>query len=442
MKNLRFSRKKILVTAVCTFYILILVLRWPGIGGEDVANARKNYNSNERGDFWGGISSIIYGNIPNYLVNWETWLLIFQLTSTATGFIIILLTEKKPTTRATAFSILILNYLFLCFAAQNTRDGLMTSFVILGCAILNLKREKDIGSSKLGFLLLLIGVSFRPWLGPVMFLIFLMFSPGYRKKIKLFLVLIAFLALPSFLNLSITSLGDFDRQYPEQQVFLMDAAGIFCSTTSSDTAKIAAAAISEYYLTHEMPLNLCNLYRVDSWVSLAKETDLIGSVNDSEFALIQSNEQIKYNKVRNLWIELIMSDPISYLQNKFNQFWNFSISSDSRVFSIADSRLIGLKQILSFVTIPFEFFRAIHLISILPTSILFNCAMIFIHRKNSVASLVQNPTFRLGNCALFGWLLISTFAYIGNNGRYGYLICGIVLLRLCIFKIRDESKNE
>ena len=68
----------IFVLSITTFFLQI-----PSFYGEDIVNARNNYLTGNKTDFWGGASTVAYSFIPDLGFRWQIWLAAFQIVLTS-----------------------------------------------------------------------------------------------------------------------------------------------------------------------------------------------------------------------------------------------------------------------------------------------------------------------------------------------------------------------
>ena len=66
IKAIQKSFWPIYVLATATFF-----LQLPFLFGEDITNARNNYLTGAKTDFWGGTSTLIYSHVPNIGFIWQ-----------------------------------------------------------------------------------------------------------------------------------------------------------------------------------------------------------------------------------------------------------------------------------------------------------------------------------------------------------------------------------
>ena len=76
-------RVQIYFLAATTFIIQLSTFQ-----GEDIVNARLNYLTGAKTDFWGGASTLVYAHIPSLGIKWQIWLAAAQICCTAAGLIL------------------------------------------------------------------------------------------------------------------------------------------------------------------------------------------------------------------------------------------------------------------------------------------------------------------------------------------------------------------
>jgi hypothetical protein len=162
----------------------------------------------------------------------------------------------------------------------------------------------------------------------------------------------------------------------------------------------------------------------------------------TDFWLIQVGESNKYEELQKSWISLIISDPISYFQNKILFIGKLIIGSDSRKVSLF-TNTSPLEIIETTFKLPYEMAITLHLYSIL---LCFVILMIYPFRrflKESKENLILDGTLLTIFASLLAWSWLSAIAYIGSNGRYTYSISILCLvIYLSHLNISDKPHNE
>ena len=135
-----------------------------------------------------------------------------------------------------------------------------------------------------------------------------------------------------------------EKSFPQQQVMLMDVAATYCYTTNTQTGERAARVIQNFSDDPNYKSFVCQLYRPDTWLSLTKSINTSSSGFEADFKLIQPGNVKQYEELESRWLEIIIKDPVTYIQNKVLFASKLLIGSDSRNISIlnAESTLILL----------------------------------------------------------------------------------------------------
>ena len=430
-------------TVIAVLAVLTFLTQISNFYGEDIVNARANFLHGSRTDFWGGISSFVYGNIPNIWPRWQIWLALFQIL--ATWVALKKLYPVKIENRLYAILQATISYLTLMFAAQMTRDGLMFALLLLGVAIFRerFNQQPSIKTLAAATLLISFGLSFRPWMAISIIPILLILSQREKltaSRIVTTLIVITVIITPIALEVGAAKLLKLVRSYPEQQVMLMDTAASFCYTNNLETGEKAKKLFKHFTSDADYPQYACQLFRTDTWLSLTNGGNASSKDLKPKFWLIKEGDVNNYNNVRDSWIKLILSDPVTYIQNKLLFAQRLMIASDSRSFELfsANSKVQKFSSIYKF---PYEIVISAHLLSI------FGCLLILIafpivRMFKSGNSFISINSFTLGIMAsLLLWTACSVVAFIGSNGRYTYTIT-LLAFSLCLAQWSWRSETS
>ncbi len=431
------------ITKVNAFHVLGLLtflLQIHTFFGEDIVNARNNYLTGAKTDFWGGMSTLVYAHIPSIGVRWQIWLALFQITITIIGLnkLISLKNHSKPS----LIIRILLAYSSLVFSSQMTRDGLMFSLVTFGLALLKEAFQESYPSKKFIFasIFLISGMAFRPWLSISILPVVVLLSRHSKKTISRtagVLALFAISVVPLVSEIAITKSLKLAKSYPEQQVMIMDIAASYCYTNNSSTGARAKSALQLFSSDKDYPGTACQLYRPDTWLSLTKTGNSSSEGITSDFWLIEAGDSIKYEKARSLWMKMILRDPVTYVQNKIIFGGKLLIGSDSRSFSFLNEKEFK-RKLLALYKLPYDLAITFHLFSLLATVIFLLVGPISLYRKDKSRLLVVGGERLLLFLSLLVWLGLSSIAYIGSNGRYTYTITIITLILL----ISSQNENK
>jgi hypothetical protein len=433
------AKKKQHFTYHNTVLILLLCFtglsRFPAKDGEDIVNARENLASIEPIDFWGGTSSLIYGYFPNVYFDWRTLLVGFQLIAVYVGLRMLGL---QLDSKLKKWLFLPMCYLFFVFGAQTTRDGLLFSFVILALGFMG----KALQTSQrlhmyFGIVCLILGSSLRPWmaLGFSPFLAYYLFRFGL-PKVRVVLAILGLVVTPIALDQSSVAFLELKPSYPQQQVMIMDLTSSYCWSNNASTSANSLIALTQFTSDESFGENICNLYRADTWVSLTKSIYPSSShIDDPDFFLIPPEDEESYSIVEGIWLQNIVSDPITYLQNKLTFMSKLLVGSDTRGFRyFAEVNVFKKSQGLYFFV--YDLVITLHLISIGALYLMILLLMYFrkIPHKNRDFQITTEMIICLIGASI--WLFLSSIAYIGSNGRYTYTI---TLLSMAFLMKEEKS---
>lgn len=419
--------------------ILTFLLQLRNFQGEDIVNARNNYLSGAKTDFWGGASTLIYSHVPSIGMKWQIWLALAQVIFTVTG----LRSFFKSNPRKKSFHIasIVVIYSALVLGSQMTRDGLLLSLLILGFGLLQLKSSR-IAPRLLTLIsvgILITAMSIRPWMSlavcPLLFYILT------HQKMKLHVVVVAIVGLatmPALLDLGAAKILFLKESYPQQQVMMMDLAATHCYSNNENSTKVAKEGLSLFTSDPKYFDQLCEIYRPDTWESLTMAGHAASKGLVTDFWLIEVGDSKKYEELQSAWISLIISDPISYFQNKILFVGKLIIGSDSRKVSLLSGSSL-VEKIETVFKIPFEIAITLHLFSILSCFVLLMILPFWRFWKEGREKLILDSLLISVFFSLVFWSWLSAIAYIGSNGRYTY---SISILGLIIYLSHLNSSEE
>ena len=435
------------------------ILSWDGkYEGGDIAGARRSFRGQNPIDLWGGFNGFFYGNIPNYIFPWGLWLLILQMICTTTGLILIS-KHVKLINKTRHLLFFILSYLVLSFSGYLTRDSTMTSLYILGCGLIlfsnNLlkTREKVIFISGTSFIVL--AVAFRPWLFfaallPVIFL--------RKLNFKILIFTIILIVSPLCIDKLSYLTTDYKRVYPELQVIISDLASMTCLSSTDEVREKGTELLNRFIHTSYSTGEICGDFRLNTWQSVGS-----WSLNPSEIGLeafkdassryskilISSDMTANnYTEIKNSWLNFITKNPKDYLQIKSIQANQLMISGDT--FGL---RILNAETLKNFVAglyfIPFDTVISLHLLSPILTLLIGLAIIILRLSKITIDKLIKTWEIVFSFLFLFCWVLTTSIAYIGDNGRYTYLSSFIFyififlgLSRITIFPTEAEIVHK
>ena len=432
------------VNSVFILSVAALFMQIPSFYGEDIVNARNNYLDGPRTDFWGGISTLIYAHVPDSGFSWQIWLAIFQITLTS-----IALKKTLPrvfhTKRKNIIKYVAI-YSALTFGSQMTRDGLMFSLLIFGFATLNsiLNKHRPIKLIVWPIFIICLAMSFRPWLSiailPLIMMILKVYKIRFVRWATAGLVISITLTPLAFEYLAAKSLR-LEKSFPQQQVMLMDVAATYCYTTNTKTGERASRVIQNFSNDPNYKSFVCQLYRPDTWLSLTKSINTSSSGFDVDFKLIQTGNVKQYDELESKWLEIIIKDPVTYIQNKMLFASKLLIGSDSRNITIlsaesTSTRIFGIYKFAYDIAITlhlFSLFVCILILFLIPTKR-------YLKNRNEGLNIDQYTIHILSSILI--WNTLSAIAYIGSNGRYTYALSLLSLVLYLSHKGQQQVKND
>lgn len=429
------------------------VSSWDGsYEGGDIAAARRSYLGNSPIDIWGAFSGYFYGNLPDSILSWGAWLTGLHLFCSITGlFLIYIYIEKNNV--IFYFYYLLLSYVLLVFSCTLTRDSTMTSLYIFGLGLIfsakNRVRNHKVILFSAGTIAIIVSISFRPWLFFTTLIPIFFINAKIHKK----LIFALFLMISPFVldKLAYTT-AEFNKVHPELQVITLDVAYMSCLSNDDVIRKEGTNLLNFISQSNYSNLDICENFRLNTWQSVGKWSitrQELGTIYDSnnvsksKIILATSMSDEKYNQIRNKWIAYVLTNPKDYLQIKIIQFSQILVVGDTfgfRVFKELDQEI----QILKLFLLPYDFLISFHLLSPLFT-LFFGLMIISIrYRYLNLNFIFFKTNLHIAYLFLTIWTLITTVAYIGDNGRYLYLSTFVfhVLLILSLPKLENELLNQ
>ena len=153
----------------------------------------------------------------------------------------------------------------------------------------------------------------------------------------------------------------------------------------------------------------------------------------------------KYNEIQNSWLSFIAKFPKDYLQIKSIQLNQLMISGDT--FGLRIIYASTFKEYMSGIFfIPFDTVISLHLLSPALTFLFGIIIVILSLSRVTIYRLISTREIVFSFLFLSCWILATSIAYIGDNGRYTYLSSFIfyIFLFLGISRITNfpsEVKN-
>ena len=444
--NLAWHRKSLVLFFLILSVPLNAAINWNNNAGEDITTSRINFLSSDRNNFLGAFAGLFYGSIPEVLITWWQSLLLLQGLLTLAGLLLLFEHEIRNASIRRVSLICGLAYVFVFLGMAPTRDGAMISFAIFGIGLIQKPKAKQ-ALVGIGIVAILISFSFRPWLSlafaPIIYkLIAMKFK---TKKSILLISCIPILLTPIFIENQVKNIWEFSPAYPQQTVMIHDVSSSYCLSTSQSTRDKAFLQLQLISKNEESLLRICEFYKPSTWqaVIVRNLTDSRISHLEPPISKIQPERQQEFETLQANWINLIVDDPGTYIQNHLYFLTQILISGESsklyfqtRVAEFNSShRPAELFWVfISLFQLPVQILIRLHLLSPLITIL----GLIIINRRYRDSTYLSSISSY--SIALTAWILITTLGFVSDNGRYTYL--PIILLWAVFLKYSGNNQNE
>ncbi len=420
--------------------------------GEDISYSRTGYLSGSGNDLLGAFSSLFYGLLPSFILDWWQYLIVIQGVFSGVGLYLIFCSVVTTVKKRYFILILFFEYFCINLSLAQSRDGIMLSSIFLLIGIITCYSDKFIWMI-FGLILILFAFSFRPWLTIALFPILY-----YGFKIKFTLRPIANVVLclliviaPSVVEISTRANTGLKHSFPQQTVMIHDLATTLCLSPNVATRVNAYEALVKLESYKGSIQHLCNSFKLNTWqssVTSSSVNDPFGSNSIPPLKTIQPADEIGYKILEKDWLKTILSDPKTYTQNHIYFLTQVLISGESEEYKFLGklSELINNKSIKSvfelatvFYQIPWKLIINMHFISPL---VIYFLLLVFYIRKNS---LFLNSRSLILFLVLSLWITITTLGFVSDNGRYTYLPVLLILTNWVweiSYRNRGELKHE
>jgi hypothetical protein len=428
------GRRAFSILLILTLVVGFLA-NFPFDSGEDVNNARTNYLSPDRNDFWGGFAPFFYSLIPNSAFNSNIVYAVLYLILIGFGSLGVhtfLINNASNYRVLHQLIILFLTLLTSLFVLQFSRDGTLLAFVwaSLGLALWSYRERMRAAWLIMAISLYVLGLSFRPWLGliSVPLVLFLIYRLKINQKLtyqRLLISTLGILALilsPILIDRTFVKITHMESAYPQQQVMIMDASALACLSANSTTVKNSLEVLT--LISNRKDLNtegLCSYFYPQSWASVVFYNKT-GTAEPNPIRMILPSEQDTYVRFKEEWIKLILANPKQYVQTKLMLSSQLLLAGDSR-----GPQDHFLKDILSS---PLNILRDLRLFSVLP----FGLLLLLINRiRRNSTSIMETISVQV--FYFFGVFSIAV-AFIGDNQRY---LIPVSLLSALLSIVQDHK---
>jgi hypothetical protein len=280
-------------------------------------------------------------------------------------------------------------------------------------------------------------VAFRPWL------FFASLIPAFylrKYNLKNLVFALILVILPFCIDRLTYLTTEYKKVHPELQVVISDVASMTCLSSNNELRKNGTDLLNNFSNTFYSNSEICGDFRLNTWQSVGSwslKSSVIGldAFNDvsSRYSKILISSDMttrEYTEIRNSWLKLLANNPKDYLQVKLIHANQVMISGDTFGLRIlnADS---PKDYIAGIFFIPFDIAISLHLLSPALTFLIGFIIIMLRFSKISINNLIRIQEVMLSYLFVFCWVVITSIAYIGDNGRYTYL--SSFIFYICIF---------
>jgi hypothetical protein len=222
------------------------------------------------------------------------------------------------------------------------------------------------------------------------------------------------------------------QAYPEQQIMFYDLASAYCWTSDPMVRKFSSKALENFTNTGYINEKFCSNLRPYGWDSLHSPLDT--SVETNIFVQkIQYEDNIKFTKLKNYWLNYIVHHPKSYVEIRSNFLGQ--ILSMNNAFTRGEPLLDLTTNSLT---------QLIRSLVLLPAKILDN---FFITTYFFAIIFLTMSVFFLRNAILPYLILLlglvaSLLSFVADNGRYVIPYLLLFWILLLTKQINNKSKVQ
>lgn len=417
--------------------------------GGDINLARLSYLGNSPIDLWGGFSGFFYGNIPNTFLAWGSWLIVFQAICTTAGLIFIS-RYLQLDNRLQQFTFITLSYFVISFSVLLNRDSTMTSLYIFGFgSILVSYRIEKLTNKTLfvvGTLAIILSIAFRPWLFFATLIPFLIIR---KYNIRTLLLLIVLACLPIGFEKLTYTITEYKKVHPEIQVFIADLSTMTCLSNDNKVREQGNLILNRISRTNYEVKEICADFRLSNWGSVGSWALSQSELNDiklkeeeqaySKITISSNLSNTSYRKIREDWARFILNNPKTYLEAKSIQINQVLISGDT--FGLRISNTNNFKdQITGIFFLFYDLSISLHLLSPIFTLFFGTCVLVILFSRLPIYLILRDRNVITAYSCIAAWTILTTVAYIGDNGRYTYL--STFIFYFLIFKSYKEINRN
>ena len=315
----------------------LILMSFMASPGEDISQGRESFLLGQNSDFLGVFAGVFYSLIPSSPFGWWVNLTVIHLFCVICAFQLELYQNKIGKKRFAIY--LLIQYLSLYFAAQQSRDGTLFAFLCLAFSLLRItfrvsKRRRI--TMCLSVFCFTLGLCFRPWMSIITLplLLFTLNQNYIRKtfKVKSAIVLSAIIVFaPVSIELGFSNSLETKKDYPLQTLIIHDLVGTACWSSNLETSESALRALKVVSQNSDFESNICQFYKPNTWQAVTLDAGQSSLTQNYLPPIAMTQSSAIYQELFRSWREIIVSDPRTYLQNKLMMISQVLFASQTKV---------------------------------------------------------------------------------------------------------------
>lgn len=435
------KRSRGLLLIVGIVQIILLGLFTPP--GEDISIARESFLTDQKTDFLGVFAGIFYASIPEFILGWQFYLAVLQC-------LLVLLALNLnlggiSCNRRTLFVFVITQTICLTFAAQQSRDGSLFAFTLLGLTIIHksicVKQKRfNFFLTFFGIMLLLIGLSFRPWFAlPVIPLLYFLKTrnngSSFVSRIQMILISILILLAPLFVEFSVAKFANAEKNFPLQLLVINDLSAMSCWSSNSQTINDATTSLEVISIDPNFATRICQYFKPSSWQSIVGSFPLTNLTEGLVPPLQTTTNEQDYRHLVGDWIRLVIQDPKTFIQIKLMLSWQVIFASQSQLHPVpnqtlndfGDNVIVGFLALLHWIfTLPWKIVSQLFLAS--PG--VFLAIILYLFRYSQIFRSSTRFRRAIISCVILT-VGLGTMTFVSDNGRYTtpfVMLCAVLIV--------------
>jgi hypothetical protein len=429
----------------------LILMSFMALPGADISWGRESFLLGQNSDFLGVFAGVFYSLIPSSPFGWWVNLTAIQLLCVICAFQIELYHKEIDKRRFVIY--LVLQYLSLYFAAQQSRDGTLFAFLCLAFSLLRITFRVSASRGKitiyLSMLFFTLGLSFRPWMSVIVLplLFFTINQSNMRTSLKVksaIALATVVVSAPILTEFGLSSSISTKKDYPLQTLIIHDLVSTACWSSNLDTSESALRALKVVSQNSNFESNICQFFKPNTWQAVILAAEQSSLTQDYPPPLARTQSNAKYQELFRSWRQVILSDPRTYLQNKLMIMSQVFFASQTKIYEPRD--LTGKERSFeAFTTILYILMFALNLpwlavssLYLLTPGIMILAFYILVPQ---VKSRIKYPThFRIIPIMALTMTIWGTITFVSDNARY--LTPFVLLTLVSVFASHSPTRGD